>query len=172
MADRDADAFAELFQRFGPRVKGLLARSLPASLADEVAQEVFVRIWRKAHAYDPSRAAASTWIFTIARNARVDALRRTGRASPDPTDPVWVPAGTEAPDAAVARREGLAQLHDVLEDLPAPQREILQRTYLRGETLRQAAEAMQIPLGTAKSRLRLALQRLRSTLTPPPPTQG
>ena len=157
-------AFAELFRRYAPRINGFLRQSLAAAKAEEVTQEVMLRVWRKAPSYDPARASAATWIFTIARNARIDALRRTGRAEPDPEDPMWVPSSPEPPDEAVTRRVEEAKMRDALDGLPPGQLEVLERAYLRGQTLSEVAEALSIPLGTVKSRVRLALERLRGAL--------
>lgn len=166
IARQDREAYAEFFRRFAPRIKGFLAQSLSNTQADELTQEVLLRVWRKAPSYDPVRAAPSTWVFTIARNARIDALRRTSRATPEPDDPVWVPAAAEAPDAAAERRASSEQLHTALAQLPEGQRVVLERAYLKGETLGQIAEALGVPLGTVKSRVRLAMQRLRGTIEP------
>jgi RNA polymerase sigma-70 factor (ECF subfamily) len=161
VARRDRAAFEELFRRFAPRVKGLLVRSLGPTRAEEVAQDVMLRVWHNAPRYDPSRASPATWIFTIARNARIDAIRRVARAAPDPEDPMWVPAGEEPPDAAAARRATAERVRSALDELPANQLEVLDRAYLQGQSLSEVAEALSVPLGTVKSRVRLAMERLR-----------
>ncbi len=161
VARRDRAAFAELFRRFAGRVKGLLLRSLPPDRAEEVAQEVMLRVWHSAERYDPTRASPATWIFTIARNARIDAQRRAAHATPDPADPVWVPSPEEAPDAAAARRANADRMRLALDELPPNQLDVLHRAYLQGQTLTEVAEALSVPLGTVKSRVRLAMERLR-----------
>ncbi len=167
VAARDRAAFAELFRKFAPRLTGYLMQALPAGRAEEIVQDVMLRVWRKAPTYDGSRASPSTWIFTIARNARIDALRRTGRAEPDPDDPVWVPAAPEAPDDAVHKRAAEVQVHDALAGLPEEQATILDRAYMKGQTLSEIAEQLALPLGTVKSRVRLAMKKLRLTLPDP-----
>lgn len=161
VARRDRAAFEELFRRYAGRVKGLLLRSLPPARAEEVAQEVMIRVWHNAVRYDASRASPATWIFTIARNARIDAQRRSAHPTPDPHDPMWVPAGEEPPDAAVSRRATADRMRSALDELPANQLEVLHRAYLQGQTLAEVAEALEVPLGTVKSRVRLAMERLR-----------
>ena len=161
IARRDRAAFEELFRRFAPRVKGLLVRSIGPTRAEEVTQEVMLRVWHNAPRYDASRASPATWIFTIARNARIDAIRRVAHAAPDPADPMWVPAAEEAPDAAAARRATAEQIRSALDDLPEHQLEVLDRAYLQGQSLSEVAEALAVPLGTVKSRVRLAMERLR-----------
>jgi RNA polymerase sigma-70 factor (ECF subfamily) len=164
IANQDRAAFAELFRRFAPRINGFLRQSLSAAKAEEVTQEVMLRVWRKAPSYDPARASAATWIFTIARNARIDSLRRTGRVEPDPEDPMWVPSAPPPPDELASRKAEEAKMREALDGLPPGQLEVLERAYLQGQTLTEVAEALGIPLGTVKSRVRLALERLRGAL--------
>jgi RNA polymerase sigma-70 factor (ECF subfamily) len=167
VAAQDRDAFAELYGRFAPRVAGFLRQSLPASKADEVTQEVMLRVWRKAPSFQPERASPATWIFTIARNARIDALRRVSRAEPDPDDPMWVPAAPQAPDHAFEQRRDDERVRAALAELPSGQLEVLERAYMRGQALSEVAEALKLPLGTVKSRVRLAMERLRGLLVDP-----
>jgi len=161
VARRDRSAFEELFHRFAGRVKGLLLRSLPHDRAEEVTQEVMLRVWHSAVRYDPSRASPATWIFTIARNARIDAQRRTLHATPDPADPMFVPDPGESPYAAVSRRANADRIRSALDELPPNQLDVLDRAYLQGQTLTEVADALDLPLGTVKSRVRLAMERLR-----------
>lgn len=171
IAAGDREAFAELFRRFAPRINGFLRGSMPPAKAEELTQEVMLRVWRKAQSYDPQRASAATWIFTIARNARIDALRRSGRAEPESDDPMWVPSTPEAPDQVVARRASEAKMREALDALPEGQLEVLERAYLQGQTLAEVSAALGIPLGTVKSRVRLAMERLRIVL-PEGPEKG
>ncbi|MEZ4241558.1 MAG: sigma-70 family RNA polymerase sigma factor [Myxococcota bacterium] len=167
IAAGDRSAFAELFRRYAPRINGFLRQSLSASKAEELTQDVMLRIWRKAKTYDPDRAAPATWIFTIARNARTDALRRGGRPEPDPEDPVWVPSSPDAPDEEADKRDAEVRVREALDGLPPAQLEVLERAYLQGQTLAEVAEGLKIPLGTVKSRVRLAMERLRAVLPKP-----
>lgn len=167
IAAGDRAAFAELFRRFAPRINGFLRQSVSPAKAEEITQDVMLRVWRKSKTYDPSRASPSTWIFTIARNARIDSLRRSGRPEPDPEDPMWVPSSPEAPDHQVVRHDEEQKVRDALDTLPEGQVEVLERAYMQGQTLSEVSEALGIPLGTVKSRVRLALERLRAALPKP-----
>lgn len=164
VAAKDRDAFAELFRRFAPRVAGFLRRALPEGRADEVLQDVMLRVWQKAPTYRPEKASPTTWIFAIARNARIDALRRDGRPEPEPDDPLWVPAAPEPPDVRVEQAHRDARVREALRGLPEPQVEVLERAYVQGQSLAEIAEALAVPLGTVKSRVRLAMERLRAVL--------
>ena len=105
----DHSAFATVFRHFAPRVKAFLVwRGLAAGLAEELTQEVMVNVWRKAGSFDPAKAAVSTWIFTIARNQRIDAVRRARRPEFDPTDPAFVPDEEQPADLRIA--EGALRL--------------------------------------------------------------
>lgn len=161
VAARDRRAFAELYRRFAPRVNGFLRQGLSPARAEEVTQEVMLRIWHKASVYDPQRASPSTWIFTVARNARIDAQRRIARPEPEPDDPMWVPSAPDRPDVASEKRADEARVREVLEVLPEQQLEVLERAYIQGQTLNEVAEGLGVPLGTVKSRVRLAMERLR-----------
>lgn len=161
---RDRVAFDALFGFFAPRVKAYLMRLGTAALeAEELAQEVLITVWRRAETFDARQASASTWIFTIARNRRIDALRRR-RPEVDPNDPMFVPDAEPAPDAAVETAEREDRLRQALKVLPGEQRELLDRAFFAGQSHSEIAEATKLPLGTVKSRLRLAFGRLRRML--------
>lgn len=160
---QDQTAFAEIFAHFAPRVKAFLMKSgASADLAEEVSQDVMATLWRKAHQFDPTKASVSTWIFTIARNRRIDVLRKQRR--PEPEDIIWGP--TEEPDQAdvLALQQDSAQLTQALAALPEKQRDLVLRAYYGELTHSQIAEQTGLPLGTIKSRIRLALDRLRHQL--------
>ncbi|WP_299369463.1 sigma-70 family RNA polymerase sigma factor [uncultured Tateyamaria sp.] len=160
---RDQAAFKELFEHFAPRVKGFLVKSgADASLAEECAQEVMATCWHKAHMFDPARASVATWIFTIARNRKIDLLRKQRR--PEPEDLGWGPE--EDPDQAdvLALQQESEQLGRAIAELPAAQRELVQRAYFGDLSHSEIADQTGLPLGTIKSRLRLALERLRHAM--------
>lgn len=167
VAERDRAAYAELFRRYAPRLFGFLRQALTGAKAEEVLQDVMLRVWQKAPTYRPERASPATWMFTIARNARIDALRRTGRAEPEPDDPTWVPDAPEPPDRAVERQDADTRVRAALQGLPPAQVEVLERAYVQGQSLSEIAEALSLPLGTVKSRVRLAMERLRAVLVGP-----
>lgn len=161
----DRDAFAQLFGRYAVRVKAYLMRGgAAADVADETAQEVMVSVWRRAALYDPAKAGVSTWIFAIARNRRIDILRREIRATPDPDDPLFQPDAVDDPEAAAAAADRDAQVRDAMRDLPDDQRDVVRMAFFVGMTQAEMAEALDVPLGTIKSRMRLALGRLRAAL--------
>jgi RNA polymerase sigma factor (sigma-70 family) len=159
----DKTAFAELYAHFAPRVKGFLINSgADGSMAEECAQEVMATLWNKAYLFDPSRASVATWIFTIARNRRIDLLRKQRR--PEPEDLTWGPQ--EEPDQAdaLALQQETQLLGDALSALPAPQRELIEQAYFGDMSHSEIATKTGLPLGTIKSRIRLALKRLRQTM--------
>ncbi|MGC6537020.1 MAG: sigma-70 family RNA polymerase sigma factor [Candidatus Puniceispirillaceae bacterium] len=163
--DRDRSAFAELFSYFAPRLKSFLLRlGTDMSTAEELAQEAMIMVWRRAETYDPAQAGASTWIFTIARNKRIDRLRRDGRPLPDMLDPAMMPDQPETGDQAVSRHEEEEKLRLALKKLPEEQAKMIFAAYYEEKSHREIAEESGLPLGTVKSRIRLALSRMRTGL--------
>lgn len=161
----DRTAFADLFRYFAPRIKGYLQRlgAQPAQ-AEELTQDIMLTVWRKAKSYDPAQASVSTWIFTIARNRRIDALRRERHVEIDPDDPMLVPDSEPAPDESMLMAQREERLVMAIRDLPPEQVDLLDRAFFAGKTHREIAEETGLPLGTVKSRLRLAFTRLRRIL--------
>jgi len=163
--DRDKTAFAALFDHFAPRVKSYLRRlGTDPTAADELAQEVMLSIWRKAETFDPARAAAATWVFTIARNKRLDSLRREPRPDYDPADPALVVDPADPADERIADAQAASRLRSALKDLPVEQSDLLKLAYFQDMPHSLIATERGIPLGTVKSRLRLAMERLRKAL--------
>ena len=160
----DRAAFAQLFRHFAPRVKSYLMKSgASAARAEECAQDVMTTIWQKASLFDPERAAVSTWIFTIARNRMIDMVRRDRR--PEPEAAPW-DRDSEPDQAEVyAAAEGSRVLGAALADLPEKQRSLIQRAFYGDLTHSEIALETGLPLGTIKSRIRLALDRLRASLS-------
>ncbi len=160
----DREAFAALFEHFAPRVKSYLLR-LGASpeLAEELAQETLLTVWRRAAAFDAARAAASTWIFTIARNLRIDAARRAHRnfATDDPTDEAPAPV---APDETLSALQDETRIGAAIAALSAEQSQVVRLAFFSDKPHSEIAEDLALPLGTVKSRLRLAMSRLRAML--------
>lgn len=161
----DKAAFSGLFLHFAPRVKALLIQAgTPTEVADEIVQDVMLTVWRKAAEYDRSRASAAAWIFTIARNRRIDLLRHERRPEIDPNDPELRPADPEDAETALQRAEIGARLRDAIGTLPREQEEALAATFFNDSSYGDYAARSGLPLGTVKSRLRLAMARLRSEL--------
>jgi RNA polymerase sigma-70 factor (ECF subfamily) len=175
----DRQAFAVLFKHFAPRVKAYLMRAgSPASVAEELAQEAMVKVWRKASSFDPERAQLSTWIFAIARNLRIDRHRHEGEMA---ADGELRAAESDADSLAGREHEQLADPADPLdEQLGARQREgrvrhalaqlseeqsmLLRLSFYEEQPHSQIARELRIPLGTVKSRIRLAVSHLRRLL--------
>lgn len=165
VAERDRAAFVALFERFAGRIKGYAMRTgAVAADADEIAQDVMVSVWRHAGDFDPARAAVATWIFAIARNRRIDHHRRGARLAPDPEDPVFRP--DPAPDGLVAMTavEREQRIRTALDSLPPEQAEVLVASFWRGLSHGEIAAEQGVPLGTVKSRIRLAFRHLHALL--------
>ena len=160
----DKAAFAALFRHFAPRIKGFLMKSGASSaLAEECAQDVMATLWQKSHLFDPSRASVATWVFTIARNRRIDALRKSRR--PEPEDLPWGPAAEPDQADALEMQQESDRLGAALAQLPPKQRALIERAYYGDLTHSEIAAETGLPLGTIKSRIRLALDRLRHHMT-------
>ncbi|MDI7862623.1 sigma-70 family RNA polymerase sigma factor [Rhizobiaceae bacterium n13] len=163
--DRDVEAFERLFRYYGPRVKAYMARLAHNSqAAEELMQETMMTVWNKAAQFDPSRGNVATWIFTIARNLRVDAYRKDRRPDFDPNDPAFVPDNAAAADAAFENVQEAERLRRAMEELPEEQLQLLKLSFFDDRSHSTIAEQLNIPLGTVKSRIRLAFAKLRTAL--------
>ncbi len=161
---RDEAAFAALFSHFAPRVKGFLMKSgAPAAQAEDCVQDVMATVWRKAAMFDPARANVSTWIFTIARNRRIDLLRRDRR--PEPEDLPWGPEPEPDQIDALALQQDSEHLGAALKALPDDQRELIEKAYFGDLSHGEIARVTGLPLGTIKSRIRLAIRKLRQSMS-------
>ena len=162
---QDRTAFASLFRHFAPRVKAFIMRGgTDAEAAQEVAQEAPIMLWRKAASFDRSRASAATWIYTIARNKRIDLLRRAAR--PIDTEDwlvVYAPEEEDA-DKSVLAGQTYTRVKELMGGLSADQLVVIQKAFFEDKTHTVIAEELKLPLGTVKSRIRLALGRLREAL--------
>lgn len=160
---QDRAAFAALFRHFAPRVKGFLMKGgASATLAEECAQDVMAVLWQKAHLFDPARASVSTWVFTIARNRRIDALRRSKR--PEPEDLPWGPEPEPDQAEVYEAQQETERLGAALAQLPEKQRVLIERAFWGELSHSEIAAETGLPLGTIKSRIRLALDRLRQDM--------
>lgn len=163
---QDRSAFADLFAFFAPRVKAYVLRlGANGAQAEELAQEVMITVWRKAHLFDRTQASVSTWIFRIARNRRIDLLRRQTDADINPDEPSLQPQAFEAADDLLTAAEREDQVRAALVALPEEQRALLQQAFYEGLSHRDIAERSGLPLGTVKSRIRLAFAKMRARLT-------
>ncbi|MEA2803060.1 MAG: polymerase sigma-70 factor, subfamily [Rhodospirillaceae bacterium] len=163
---QDRAAFASLFRHYAPRVKAFIMRGgTDSETAQEVAQEALIMVWRKAASFDRSRASAATWIFTIARNKRIDLLRRSSRPAIETEDwlAVFAPENDDA-DTSVLAGQTYTRVKELLGSLSADQLVVIQKAFFEDKTHTVIAEELKLPLGTVKSRIRLALGRLREAL--------
>ena len=163
----DKEAFALLFDMFAPRVKYFLMRQgTSMEFAEELAQEALLTVWRKADYFARSRGTAASWIFTIARNLRIDTARRDKRAQLFAmTDNVDVDREEPAqPDELVSAAESAVRVREAMRDLPAEQLEVVRLSFVEGAPHSEIADRLDLPLGTVKSRLRLAMRRMRKSL--------
>ena len=162
IAAGDHDAFEILYRRYARPVLALAQRRLgDAGRAEDALQEAFVSVWRSASTYRRERGTATTWLFTVARNAIADRGRR--RPEP-PSEPADQPASDAGPDE-LAEREWLRwRVHSALEQLAEGERELIVLAYWGGLSQSEIAERLDIPLGTVKTRTRAALSRLATLL--------
>lgn len=162
-------SFSDLFEYYAPRLKSYMLRlGAEDSQAEELAQEVMVTVWRKAHQYDPAKASVSTWIFRIARNRRIDAHRRQTKPQLEPDEPMLRPEEPEQPDHIVNRAQTEVIVREALTKLPKEQLILLQAAFYDGLSHSDIAERFDLPLGTVKSRIRLAFNKLRGQLESDP----
>ena len=162
---RDKAAFGQLFRHFAPRINAYLQKlGLDGAQAEEMAQDVMAVLWHKAGLFDPAKSSLSTWLFRIARNRRIDAIRRDRSHLLDPDDPFLWPEAPEQADEQLDAAERDDRVRAVLTVLPDEQRKLIQMAFFLGMTHTQIVEAEKLPMGTVKSRIRLAFNRLRKAL--------
>jgi RNA polymerase sigma-70 factor (ECF subfamily) len=161
--DRDVDAFRELFNYFSPRIKSFLLKSGGSvSQAEECMQEAMASVWQKAHMFDPTKASAATWIFTIARNKQLDAIRKIRR--PEPEDLPWMESKQDDPSESLILQEEQKNLAFAVSKLPKKQRILIEKAFYGDLSHSKISELTDLPLGTVKSRIRLSIERLRKEL--------
>lgn len=161
----DRAAFGRLYAEYAPRLKAFLMRGgLGAVEAEDIAQEAMVRVWRKARLFDPAKASVSTWIFAIARNLRIDHLRRRSRPEADLEEREEEADLAPLADENVDRRAREARIREVFASLPPNQHEVVLLHFYEDEPHSAIAKRLNLPLGTVKSRLRLAFARIRREL--------
>jgi len=164
---RDEEAFTAVYNYFAGRVKSfLIGKGMNEDSAEELMQEIMVIIWRRAESYDPAKAAASTWIFTIARNRHIDFLRGNSRIEVELDDEILELETTErdVQEKHVNDEQAAERLARALKKLPQEQRQVMHLSYFRGQSHGAIAHWLDLPIGTVKSRIRLAMQAVRSQL--------
>ena len=160
---QDRAAYAALFRHFAPRVKAFLMKSgAGATVAEECAQDVMATLWQKAYQFDPARASVATWVYTIARNRRIDMLRKSLRPEPQELD--WGPENEPDQADIYEAQQETRRLVEALSVLPEKQRALIERAYYGDLSHSEIAAETGLPLGTIKSRIRLALDRLRQEM--------
>lgn len=163
--DRDQKSFISLFEHFAPRIKAMMLKSgADEALADDLVQDVMMKIWRKADQFVGRKGSAAAWVFTIARNARIDKLRRKNAQPYKDIDDIEIAGDQEDVEELTARREYAERIHQALEQLPEEQREIVRLAYIADVPHTAIAQKLNLPLGTVKSRMRLAYGKLRTRL--------
>jgi RNA polymerase sigma-70 factor, ECF subfamily len=164
--NRDSEAFHELFVTFAPRIKAMLMRQgADPETAEEIVQETMLSVWRKAHLFVESKGSFSTWVFTIARNLRIDKLRRNSFWQDIGGDAVDDRASEDdSPYDEVQRQQQRDHVLDALQVLTPEQHEVVRLAYIEGLTHTEIAERLEVPLGTVKSRMRLAYGKIRERL--------
>ncbi len=161
----DAEAFLKLFQSYAPRVKSYMIRQgADANTAEELAQETLMTVWRKAALYSGEKGSATTWIFTIARNLRIDRLRRETPWQELPDGHDEEASADPSPEELLSQKQRSARVKSALAELPADQHEVVLLSYIEGLSHSEIAERLQLPLGTVKSRMRLAYQKVREAV--------
>jgi len=163
-AKQDRAAFTRLFRHFAPLIKAfaLSGSRLSATVADELVQETMLKVWQKAGAFNPEKAAASTWVYTIARNCRTDMFRRLQKFdTPVAAEDVFPDREDEEPFALLQDKRSRDRIKQLMKGLPQDQMQILAKVYMEGKSHAEAAAELDLPLGTVKSRVRLAIQKLQ-----------
>jgi RNA polymerase sigma-70 factor (ECF subfamily) len=161
----DEAAFRELYQAYGPRVKAYMMRKgADSATAEDLAQETLLNVWRRAAQYVEEKGSVATWIFTIARNLRIDRLRREVAWQELPQELDQQPSNEPQPDDAYASQQSDAAVRDALATLPPEQREVVVLAYIDGLSHSEIAQRLGLPVGTVKSRMRIAYQKVRAAL--------
>jgi RNA polymerase sigma-70 factor (ECF subfamily) len=161
---QDRAAFTRLFRHFAPLIKAfaLSGSAMSALHADELVQEVMLKVWQKAGAFNPEKAAASTWVYTIARNCRTDMFRRLQKFdTPLSAEDFSPDQDSEEPFSLLQQRRSGDRIKEAMAGLPADQTQILAKVYMEGKSHAEAAAELDLPLGTVKSRVRLAIQKMQ-----------
>ena len=162
---QDKAAFADLFQHFAPRVKSYMLKLGSADeMAEDLAQQTLLQVWRKAQLFDPDKAAASTWIFRIARNIRIDVLRKQKHFFDDDFDLAEIEDEQENAEIKINREQKMRHVALALAELPQDQAKIIRMSFYDGLSHGEIAKQLELPLGTVKSRIRLAFGRLRKSV--------
>lgn len=163
--DKDRDAFRELYVFFGPRVKALMLKAgADRELAEDITQDVMLTVWNKVHLYHPDRGSVGAWVFTIARNARIDRFRRGSSRPHEDVSGLEIASNEAGSEDVVIAAERAERVAEAIRTLPDDQRSIIDHAYLLDMSQTEIARKLKLPLGTVKSRMRLAYAKLRERL--------
>ena len=161
----DKTAFTELFSHYGPILKSfMMGKGASADLAEDLAQDTMVQVWRKASLYSSGKGSVSSWIFTIARNLRIDAFRRSSRVNFEEISDFDIESDEPSGEDSINERQENAIVADAVKMLPPDQYQVIQMAFIEDLTHMEIAEKLKQPLGTVKSRMRLAYQKLSQAL--------
>ncbi|MCI4663331.1 MAG: sigma-70 family RNA polymerase sigma factor [Neomegalonema sp.] len=164
-AQRDREAFRMFYERYAQKLRAFMIRAeVNVGEAEEAAQEALIAVWRRAETFDPTRASAAAWLYTIARNRRIDLARRWARPQPDPDDPTYRPDPPKTAEASVGEARRDVAVRAAILKLSDEQQAVVRLSFFDGLSHLEIAQELGLPLGTVKSRLRLAFQRLRTEL--------
>jgi RNA polymerase sigma-70 factor, ECF subfamily len=164
-AYNDAQAYRVLYEKFGPVVKAFMMRQgMDGATAEELAQETMLSVWRKARLYSRDKGSVATWIFAIARNLRIDQLRKEKTWVELPDDYAQEASPETSPDEAISAEQQSRKIKTALNELPDEQREVVVLSFIEGMPHRAIAERLGLPIGTVKSRIRLAYLKLRNAV--------
>ena len=170
--NRDRRAFNKLFTHFAPLLKSFAQASRHEGwfpgLSEDLVQEVMIKVWQKSASYNPEKASATTRIYTVARNCRIDMLRRKSNTQhlPPENEDFWHEADEDTPVSLMRQKRSEDKIQSCLARLPKEQDEILRKVYLEGKSHAEASNELGLPLGTVKSRVRLALQKMQILVAP------
>lgn len=165
-SQKSRDAFTRLFNHMAPRIKAYcLKRGASLAEAEETAQETMIQVWRRAGQFDPARAAATTWVFTIARNKRIDLFRKEQHPEVTADDLIQSMSDPVDAESRLEQAEAGETLAEKIRDLSPDQAEVIHKAFFEDKTHQAISEELDVPLGTVKSRIRLALAKLRSSMS-------
>lgn len=167
VASGDREAFKRLFEHFAPRIKGFMLKAgCSEGEAEEIAQDALIAVWRKAGQFDPNTTGAAAWIFTIARNLRIDSVRREARRARLSSDVELAdqPDSAASADIVISRVEDATRVKNAIDRLSKEQSRVIRLSFIDERPHPEIATLLGIPLGTVKSRIRLAMNRLRELL--------
>ena len=169
IADSNSEAFADFFNHFAPLIKAFAfsGSSISATHAEELVQEVMIKVWQKAAAFDPKKASATTWLYAVARNCRTDLYRKLRKFDTHLTaDDLMIEEESQEAFDVLQTKRNAETIQEKLQALPNEQRQVIAKIYMEGKSHSEVSAELDLPLGTVKSRVRLAINKLGVQLAP------